>query len=169
MRCAAAGHVIIAAMLGAFATGILAIAWFVVNAVIDRPGRAPHAAMRSKKRTELDGEVAHVHEAAIYLKMQQTNSAVLVDAFLAAQFRDAVLAAQIRNHDADLFLRRILSPGCPPNITNPLLRLCRIRLCFRSHRRSLRVTMSSIPSLAQSPHFVQLVLTGNNEVNCRWH
>jgi hypothetical protein len=29
------GHVIIAAMLGAFATGILAIAWFVVNAVIE--------------------------------------------------------------------------------------------------------------------------------------
>jgi hypothetical protein len=29
------GHVIIAAMLGAFATGILAIAWFVVNVVIE--------------------------------------------------------------------------------------------------------------------------------------
>jgi len=29
------GHAVIAAMLGAFATGVLALGWFVVNAVIE--------------------------------------------------------------------------------------------------------------------------------------
>src|SRR6266436_436607 len=73
--------------------------------------------------------------------LRPTVVQILVNAFLAAQLGDAVLTAQPRNHDADLFLRRILSPGCPPNVPNPLLRRFRIRLRFRSHRRSWRVTM----------------------------
>src|SRR6202035_5762261 len=44
---------------------------------------------------------------------------VLVDPFLAAQLSDAVLAAQTRNHDPDLFLRCVLPAGRPAQYRAP--------------------------------------------------
>jgi len=87
---------------------------------------------------------------------------ILVDALLATQLGDAVFATQPRNHNPDLLFRRVLPPRRPSYIANCLLCRLGLLLCFRSHRRSFAVKMSSISSLPQSRPSVQLVLTGNN-------
>jgi hypothetical protein len=97
--------------------------------------------------------LAHLQEV-----LRPTALKILVNAFLAAQFRDAILTTQTRNHGADLFLRRVLSPRCPPNVLNPPLPNPP-PLSFSS---PLLARYDEPKSLSSSiPHSVQLVLTGN--------
>jgi hypothetical protein len=70
--------------------------------------------------------------------LRPTIIEVLDDAFAAAELGDAVLAAQAIQHDADLILRRKMSPGCPANALHDLFRRRSLRPGSLSHLRSLQ-------------------------------
>src|SRR5438067_9482734 len=61
---------------------------------------------------------------------------VLDDPLAATQLGDAVLAAQTAQDDADLLLRRKLTPGGPPDLLHNLFRRFLHRPGFLSHLRS---------------------------------
>src|SRR5215471_9063172 len=68
--------------------------------------------------------------------LRPTIIEVLDDPLAAAQFGDAVLAAQTRKDDADLLLRRKLPPGGAADLPDDLLRRFLHRPGFLSHLRS---------------------------------
>jgi hypothetical protein len=75
-------------------------------------------------------------------------------------YLDTVFAAQTRNHDPD-FLCRELPPSRPADVAHRLFRFFRMRIVFDLISAPFAVKMSQKPSLPQSLHSVQLVLTGN--------
>src|SRR6516225_1233416 len=83
------------------------------------------------------------------------------DAFPAAQLRDALLAAQSFQHNADLLFGRILLPRRPADVADKLLGRTSGGNGFLSHLRSLAATMSqksSVPQVPQAAKFVSQAL-----------
>src|ERR1700754_4507317 len=80
----------------------------------------------------------------------------------AADMRDAVLAAQAIEHNADFLLGRILFARCSANVPHkPFGRRLRA-FGFLAHLYSLTVTMSQKSSFTQPSCFVSQALTPNN-------
>src|SRR6185312_1712776 len=66
----------------------------------------------------------------------------LGDTFAPAKLGDLGLAAQAIEYNADLLFRRVVLPGCPPDVANKRLGRRRRGVGFLSHLRSARATMS---------------------------
>jgi hypothetical protein len=64
--------------------------------------------------------LSHLSQVFEVISSKAARWVFLVDAFLAAQLRDALLAAQPRDHNPDLFFGRILPPCRAPDIPDDL-------------------------------------------------